>query len=140
MRRSNIRSQTASVPLALVRLSRHQNTEKPRRYPVWRGLSLVWSRLESRPAFVFVLLPGNRDRREQAQVNRRAHRQVADPVRMDLVARRSSRAFGDKFGAHPAGPRIERRGIEIGNPVEQTTLADELVKRLALGVFLGRAV
>src|SRR5437870_6363535 len=56
MRRSNIRSQTASVRLASVRLSRHQNTQTPRWYAFRRGLSLVWSRLESRPAFVFVLL------------------------------------------------------------------------------------
>jgi predicted membrane protein DUF2142 len=51
MRRSDIRSQTAPV-----RLSRHQNTETPRWYAFWRALSLIWSRLESRPAFVFVLL------------------------------------------------------------------------------------
>src|SRR6266498_5447314 len=51
MRRSHIRSQTASV-----RLSRDQNTETPRWYVFWSGLSLVWSRLESRPAFVFVFL------------------------------------------------------------------------------------
>jgi predicted membrane protein DUF2142 len=51
MRRSDTRSQTASV-----RLSRDQSTETPRWYVFWSGLSLVWSRLESRPAFVFVLL------------------------------------------------------------------------------------
>src|SRR5713226_5785893 len=45
---------------------------------------------------------GNRDRREQVQVNPRAHRQVADAVRMDLVARSAGRAFGDEFGAHAA--------------------------------------
>jgi predicted membrane protein DUF2142 len=48
---SNIRSQAAAV-----RLSRDQSTETPR-WDVFRsGLSLIWSRLESRPAFVFVLL------------------------------------------------------------------------------------
>src|SRR5436189_1451463 len=47
MRRSDIRSQTA-----LVRLSRDQ----PRWYGFWSALSLVLSRLESRPALVFVLL------------------------------------------------------------------------------------
>ena len=51
MRRSDIRSQTASVLL-----SRDQNTETPRWYVFWRGLSLVWTRLKSRPVFVFVLL------------------------------------------------------------------------------------
>src|SRR5436305_12551470 len=51
MRKSDIRSRTASV-----RLLPDQNTETPRRYVFWSGLSLVWSRLESRPAFVFVLL------------------------------------------------------------------------------------
>jgi hypothetical protein len=51
MRRSDIRSQTA-----LVRLSRDQNTETPRWYGFWSALSLVLSRLESRPALVFVLL------------------------------------------------------------------------------------
>src|SRR5438876_5613057 len=51
MRRSDIRSRTASV-----RLLPDQNTETPRRYVFWSGLSLVWSWLESRPAFVFVLL------------------------------------------------------------------------------------
>jgi Predicted membrane protein (DUF2142) len=51
MRRSDIRSQTASV-----RLPRDQNTETPRWGVFWSGLSLGWSRLESRPAFVFVLL------------------------------------------------------------------------------------
>src|SRR6266581_4747709 len=51
MRRSHIRSQTASVPL-----SRDQNTAMPRWYAFWSGLALVWSRLESRPAYVFILL------------------------------------------------------------------------------------
>jgi hypothetical protein len=51
MRRRNIRSQTASV-----RLSRDQNPETPLWDVLWSGLSLVWSHLESRPAFVFVLL------------------------------------------------------------------------------------
>src|SRR5260370_16816544 len=51
MRRSDIRSQTASI-----RLSRDQNTGMPRRYVFWNRLALVWSRLESRPALVFVLL------------------------------------------------------------------------------------
>ena len=57
---------------------------------------------------------------------------------MDLIAGSAGRAFGNEFGAHAAGLRIERRGIKIGNPIEQTTLADELVERLALGVLLGR--
>src|SRR5438067_3074472 len=51
MRRSDIRAQTASL-----RLSREQKTEMPRWYLVWSGLALAWSRLESRPASVFVLL------------------------------------------------------------------------------------
>ena len=51
MRRSDIRSQTA-----LVRLSGDQNTATPRWYGFWSALSLVLSRLESRPALVFVLL------------------------------------------------------------------------------------
>src|SRR5438034_3192528 len=51
MRRSDIRSQIASI-----RLSRDQNTGMPRRYVFWSRLALVWSRLESRPALVFVLL------------------------------------------------------------------------------------
>jgi hypothetical protein len=50
MRRSHIRVQTASV-----RLSRDRNTETPRWYVFWSGLALVWSRLESRPAFVFIV-------------------------------------------------------------------------------------
>ena len=59
-----------------------------------------------------------------------------DAVRMDLVTGSAGRAIGYEFGAHAAGLRIERRGIEIGNPIEQTAGADELVERLALGVFL----
>ena len=59
---------------------------------------------------------------------------------MDLIAGSAGRAFGNEFGAHAAGLRIERRGIKIGNPIEQTTLADELVERLALAVLLGRAM
>src|SRR5436190_9561389 len=51
MRKSDIRSRTASVGLLP-----DQSTERPRWYVFWSGLSLVWSRLESRPAFVFVLL------------------------------------------------------------------------------------
>ena len=51
MRRSDIGSR-----IALVRLPRDQNAETPRWSEFWKGLSLVWSRLESRPAFVFVLL------------------------------------------------------------------------------------
>src|ERR1700726_5258609 len=49
MRSSGIRSQTSSV-----RLSR--DTETPRWCVLWRGLSLAFSRLESRPAFLFVVL------------------------------------------------------------------------------------
>ena len=51
MRRSDIRSQTASV-----RLAQDQNTETLRWYVLRSRLSLVWSRLGSRPALVFVLL------------------------------------------------------------------------------------
>src|SRR6478672_11166696 len=50
MRRSDIRSGMASD-----RLLPDQNTETPQWYGFWSGLSLVWSRLESRPAFVFLL-------------------------------------------------------------------------------------
>src|SRR5439155_8048606 len=45
------RAQTASV-----RLSRDQSTETPPWYAFWSGLPLVWSRLESRPALIFVFL------------------------------------------------------------------------------------
>jgi len=51
MRKSHIRSRTASVGLLP-----DQSTETPRWYLFWSRLSLVWSRLESRPAFVFVFL------------------------------------------------------------------------------------
>jgi uncharacterized membrane protein len=51
MRRSDIRPRTASVRLLL-----DQSTETPRWCGFWSGFSLVWSRLESRPALVFVLL------------------------------------------------------------------------------------
>jgi hypothetical protein len=51
MRRSDIGSR-----IALVRLLRDQNAEMPRWSEFWKGLSLVWNRLESRPTFVFVLL------------------------------------------------------------------------------------
>src|SRR6267154_1007719 len=51
MRRSDLRPRTASVRLLL-----DQSTETPRWCGFWSGLSLIWSRLESRPAFVFVLL------------------------------------------------------------------------------------
>jgi hypothetical protein len=51
MRRSDIGSR-----IALVRLLRDQNTATPRWSEFWKGLSPVWSRLESRPAVVFVLL------------------------------------------------------------------------------------
>jgi len=50
MRTSEIRSRTASV-----RLLPNQKTETPRWCGFWSGLSLIWSRLESRPAFVFLL-------------------------------------------------------------------------------------
>ena len=51
MRSSDVRSQTASV-----RLSRDKNAETPRWYELRSGLSLVLSRLESRPAFLFIVL------------------------------------------------------------------------------------
>jgi uncharacterized membrane protein len=51
MRKSHIRSRTASVGLLP-----DQSTETSRWYVFWSRLSLVWSRLESRPAFVFVFL------------------------------------------------------------------------------------
>src|SRR5438445_2962803 len=51
MQRSDIGSQTASVGLA-----QDQNTETLRWYLLRSRLSLVWSRLESRPALAFILL------------------------------------------------------------------------------------
>lgn len=51
MRSSDVRSQTASV-----RLSRDKNAETPRWYELRSGFSLVLSRLESRPAFLFIVL------------------------------------------------------------------------------------
>src|SRR6266581_141852 len=51
MQRSDIGSQTASVGLA-----QDQTTETLRWYLLRSGLSLVWSRLESRPALAFILL------------------------------------------------------------------------------------
>jgi uncharacterized membrane protein len=51
MCKGDIRSRTASVGLL-----RDQSNETSRRYVFWSGLSLAWSRLESRPAFVFALL------------------------------------------------------------------------------------
>jgi hypothetical protein len=51
MLRSDIRPQTAAVPL-----SRAQSAETRRWGVFWNGLSLIWSRLESRPAVVFILL------------------------------------------------------------------------------------
>jgi hypothetical protein len=56
---------------------------------------------------------------------------------VEFVTRSARRTFGDEFGAHAAGLRVERRGIEIGNPVEQTAGSDEIVERLALGILLG---
>src|SRR6266851_8911878 len=58
----------------------------------------------------------------------------------EFVARPTSGAFGDEFGAHSAGLRVNRRGIEIGHPVKQAAGADELVERLALSVLFGRPV
>src|SRR5437868_3544570 len=51
MRRSDIRPRTASL-----RLLRDQSTGTPRWCGFWSGLSLIWRCLESRPAFIFVLL------------------------------------------------------------------------------------
>src|SRR4029453_14888934 len=51
MRSSDVRSQTATV-----RLSRDKNAETPRWYELRSGFSLVLSRLESRPAFLFIVL------------------------------------------------------------------------------------
>src|SRR5947207_654144 len=51
MRRSDIRPRTASV-----RLLRDQSTGTLPWSAFWSGLSLIWRRLESRPAFIFVLL------------------------------------------------------------------------------------
>jgi uncharacterized membrane protein len=51
MCKGDMRSRTASVGLLP-----DQSTETSRWYVFWSGLSLVWSRLESRPAFVFVFL------------------------------------------------------------------------------------
>ena len=51
MRSSDVRSQTATV-----RLSRDENAETPRWYELRSGFSLVLSRLESRPAFLFIVL------------------------------------------------------------------------------------
>ena len=55
----------------------------------------------------------------------------------EFVTRSAGRALGHEFGAHAAGLRVERRGIEIGNPVEQTAASDELVERLAFGILFG---
>src|ERR1700726_901346 len=74
------------------------------------------------------------------QIDRHAHRQIAHPVRVELVARAASGAFRDEFGAHAARLWIEYHGIEIGHPVKQAARADELVERLALGVLFWRTV
>jgi hypothetical protein len=52
---------------------------------------------------------------------------------MDLVAGPPpGRAFGNEFGAHATGLRIERRGIKIGNPVEQSPLRMNSLSALRL--------
>src|SRR5689334_18889765 len=51
MGRSDTRSQTDAI-----RLSRVERTKPPAWYAFWRGFSLAWNGLESRPAFVFVFV------------------------------------------------------------------------------------
>jgi len=65
-----------------------------------------------------------------------AHRQIAHPVRVELVARAASGAFRDEFGAHAARLWIEYHGIEIGHPIKQ---GDEARAAGDAGAVINRA-
>src|SRR6516162_744185 len=78
--------------------------------------------------------------REQVEVDRHSHREVAGAVGVKLVARPPGRAFGHELRLEAAGLRIERRLIEVDHAVEQARRADEFVERLALVILLGEAV
>ena len=61
-----------------------------------RTLCRLLERSGIQPSTRRLLFPSHRERREQVQVNRPAHRQIADAV--DLIAGSAGRAFGNEFG------------------------------------------
>src|SRR6516162_7858479 len=78
--------------------------------------------------------------REQIEVDRHSHREIAGAVRVKLVSRPAGRAFGHELRLEAAGLRIERYFVEVDHAVEQARGADEFVERLALVILLGEAV
>src|SRR5206468_5932104 len=77
---------------------------------------------------------------EQIEIDCHAHREIAGPVRVQLVSRSSDRAVRHKFRLEAAGLRIERRLVEVDHTIKQARGANELVERLALLVLLEKAV
>src|SRR5881394_227635 len=77
---------------------------------------------------------------EQAEINGLSHRQVPGPVRVQLVAGTAGGALGHELGLEPAALRIERRGIEVDDTVEQLRSPNEIVQRAALLILFGGSV
>src|SRR5215468_2172393 len=75
--------------------------------------------------------------REQVEVDRHSHREIAGAVGVELVARPAGRTFGHELRLEAAGLWIERRLVEVDHAVEQTGRADEFVECLALVILLG---
>src|SRR5258707_3452002 len=75
--------------------------------------------------------------REQVEVDRHSHGEIAGAVGVELVARPAGRAFGHELRLEAAGLRIERCLVEVNHAVEQARRADEFVERLALVILLG---
>src|SRR5207245_9969509 len=80
------------------------------------------------------------DGRHPLEIYRHAHRDVAEPVRVQVVARAAGRGVGHALGLHRARGRIGDHLVEVGDAVEDTAGADELVERLSLRVLLWEAV
>jgi hypothetical protein len=63
---------------------------------------------------------------EQFEVDRRSHGEIAGAVGVKLVARAAGGALGNELGLEPAGVRVERRFVEIGDAVKYARGADEI--------------
>src|SRR5262249_54561443 len=77
---------------------------------------------------------------EATGVPRHPHRQIAGPVRVQVVTGAGGRTVREELSLEAAALRIERRAIEIDDGVEQSAGADEVVEGSALLILLRKAV
>src|SRR6516162_11912357 len=76
--------------------------------------------------------------REQIEVDRHSHREIAGEVRVKLVSRPAGRAFGHELRLEAAGLRIERCLVEVDHAVEQPDVRMNSLSALRLSSCSGK--